>query len=193
MTNGHILTTSGFILPENQHYTVLTKERLGETSVFKRTALVTSNSTVADLVTTNQIYHSPVANEAFLKFESTGSFEDFMRLVDLTSEILGTVDLNKFFELQANNRHLSQYSFKMCVDLLSCKFYSNYHEYSTIPANVRFCADNGYSASQFASNVKLLHRSKNHNASTWERLLSCLSDNKTAFSTFFKYIFVDSY
>lgn len=193
MTNAQILTTTGFILPENLHFEVLTKEKLGETSVFKRTALVTSNSTMTDLVATGQIYHSPSANAAFLMYEASGKFEDFMRMVDIASTILGSIEMNKFFELQANNRHLSMYSFKLCSDLLSCKFLENFHEYSTIPANVRFCADNNNSASQFASNVKTLHKSKCYGANTWERLLTGLTNDRTAFATFFKYVFVDSY
>lgn len=193
MSNAHILTTSGFILPDNQHYEVLTKEKIGEASGFRRTALATNNSAVSELVKNNQIYHSPAANEAFLNFEDSSSFDHFMRLVDVASTILKDIDYNKFFELQGNNRHLSPFSFKMCVELLSGEFLKTYHTYSVIPSNIRFCADNGYSASQFASNVKTLHRSKSYYANTWEQLLSALANDRAAFSTFFKYVFVDSY
>lgn len=193
MTNAPILTTSGFILPESSHFEVLTKEKLGETSVFKRSALTTSNSVMAELVTTNQIHHSPAANEAYLKFEASGKFEDFMRMVDIASEVLASVDFNKFFELQANNRHLSHFSFKLCVDLVSGEFLTKFHEHSIIPPNIRFCADNGFSASQFASNVKTLSKSTSYCSNTWEKLLASLSNDRAAFSTFFKYVFVDSY
>ena len=193
MTNSLILTTSGFILPQNRLYEVLTKEKISNTSIFNRTVLVTTNSTVADLVNTGQIYHSQEANEAFLKYEDSGKFEDFMRMVDIAAEILGTVDFNKFFELQANNRHLTHYSFKMCVDLLNCEFVNTYRQYSVIPANTRFAADNGFSASQFTANVKILHKSKKYGSSTWENLLSSLANERAVFSTFFKYIFTDNY
>lgn len=193
MTNAHILTTSGFILPQNRHFEVLTKEKISNTSVFNRSVLVTTNSVVADLVDTNQIYHSTAANEAYLKYEDSGSFEDFMRMVDIAAEILGGIEYNKFFELQANNRHISHYSFKMCVDLLNGEFFKTFREYGIIPANIRFCADNGFSASQFASNVKMLHKSKSYCTNTWEQLLSGLANEKAVFSTFFKYVFVDSY
>ena len=193
MTNTHVLTTSGFILPNNPHYEVLTKEKIGEGVGFRRTVLATNNSAVSELVKHEQIFHSPAANEAFLKFEDSDSFEDFMRMVDIAASILRDVDYNKFFELQANNRHLSAYSFKMCVELLSGEFLNTFHTYSIIPPNIRFCADNGFSASQFASNVKTLHRSKSYHVNTWEQLLSMLSNNRAAFSTFFKYVFVDSY
>lgn len=193
MTNPLILTTSGFILPENRHFQVLTKEKISNTSIFNRTVLVTTNSTVADLVDTGQIYHSSAATEVFLKYEDSGKFEDFMRMVDMAAEILGSVDFNKFFEVQANNRHITHYSFKMCVDLLNGEFFNTYLEYGVIPANIRFSADNGYSASQFASNVKTLHKSKTYRANTWENLLSSLANDRAVFSTFFKYVFVDSY
>lgn len=193
MTNAPILTTSGFILPDSQHFEVLTKDKISDTSIFNRTVLVTTNTAVADLVDSNQIYHSPNANEAFLKFEDTGSFDNFIHMVDVTAEILKGIDYNRFFELQANNRHLSHYSFKMCVDLLNGDFFKTYHQYNIIPANIRFAADNGLSASQFASNVKTLYKSKTYNTNTWEQLLSGLANDKAAFATFFKYVFVDSY
>lgn len=193
MTNPIILTTSGFILPENKYFEVLTKEKISETVNFNRTVLVTTNSTVADLVDTGQIYHSPAANEAYLKYEDSGSFEDFMRMIDIAAEILGKINFDKFFELQANNRHITHYSFKLCVDLLNTEFQNTFHQYSVIPSNIRFAADNGNSASQFANNVKLLHKSKTYRSSTWEQLLSNLGNGRAEFSTFFKYIFVDCY
>lgn len=188
-----ILTTSGFILPDSEYFKVLTKDEISDTSIFNRTVLVTTNTAVASLVDSNQIYHSPEANEAFLKFEDSGNFEDFMRMVDIAANVLKGVDYNRFFELQANSRHLSHYSFKMCVDLLNGEFFKTYHQYNIIPANIRFCADNGLSASQFASNVKTLHKSKTYSTNTWEQLLSGLANEKSVFTTFFKYIFVDSY
>lgn len=193
MSNTHILTTSGFVLPGNLHYEVLTKEKIGEGHGFRRTVLATNNSAVSELVNTNQIFHSPAANEAFLKFEDSGSFEDFIRMVNIAADILKDIDYNRFFELQANNRHLSAYSWKMCVELISGEFFKTFHSYSIIPANIRFTADNGNSASQFASNVKAMHKAKSYSINTWEQLLSALSNDRAAFSTFFKYVFVDSY
>jgi GTP-dependent phosphoenolpyruvate carboxykinase len=193
MSNPYILIASGFILPQNEYFEVLTKEKISNTSIFNRTVLVTTNSTVASLVDTGQIYHSESATEAFIKYENSGSFEDYMRMVDMASDILGRVDYNKFFELQASNRFISPYSLKMCVDLLKKRFAATHHEYGVVPFNIRFSADNGKSETQIQETVKILRNSKTFGTNTWEQLLAGLANDRNAFSTFFKYIFVDNY
>jgi len=193
MNNVHILTTSGFILPNNPHYTVLTKEKMADVSIFNRTALVSTDSNVAQMVDTNQIYHSDIANEAYKKFEASGKFEDFMAMIDIATDVLSKVNYDTFFELQANNRHISAFSIKLCNELLNGNFVRNYHEYATIPFNIRFTADNGLTSSQAADRVKAMRYSKTYYLNTWQNLLSMLANDRSAFSTFFKYVFVDSY
>lgn len=200
MDKPYILTTSGFILPENNLYGILTEEEVADVSIFNRTAFVNINSALADLIkpngnaiTPNRICHSIVANKAYKQYEASGSFEDYMSLVDIASEILPKVNYDTFFEIQAHNRNMSPFSFNMCVDLFGGKFLVDYVKYNTMPFNVRFSLDNGLTSNDIIKNINRLKFVKTNMCNTWEKLLTNITNDRTAFVTFFKYVFVDSY
>jgi len=193
MNNLHILTTSGFIIPNNNYYTVLTKDKIADTSIFNRTVLYSVNSGINKLIDTNQIYHSEVANKAYKKFEGSGSFEDFIFMVDIATDILSKIDYDEFFKLQANNPHISAFGIKMCEELLNGMFFKTYRQYAIFPFNLRFSINNGLTSERIEENLKIMRNSKKRSLATWQNLLSKLANDRSAFCTFFKYIFVDSY
>ena len=96
MTDKQILTTSGFILPDNQYFKILTKEDISDISIFNRTALLTTNSAMSTMAETNQIYYSPIASKAYLDYMSDNSFENYLRMVDITSEIFSNIGIDNF-------------------------------------------------------------------------------------------------
>ena len=197
MTNAYILTASGFILGDNKHYEVLTSDQVFDTSLFTRTAFTHTNSNLLEEVKSNRLYHSVVANTAYAKYAATGSFDDYMTLVDIAADILSACDYSAFFAIQAGNRNMSPISFKFCVDVYSRKFFSTYHTYATVPGNIRLTSDNGLTNSQVSENISTLRHIKTENtsnwASNWAMMISALANDKSAFSVFFKYLFVDAY
>lgn len=193
MSNSFILTTSGFILPQNQYFIILTKDNISEVSIFNRTSFVNADDKITDMIDSNQLYHSSVFNDALQKFIGTKDFDDFINLVNLASEVLSKINFDTFFALQANNRHNSPYTINFCRDVLKGDFISKKHQYETLPHNVRFSPDNGLTEQQAVQNSKIVRESKRKFFSNWENLLSELANDKNAFCTFFKYVFADSY
>lgn len=194
MSNVYLLTSSGFILSDNKHYEVLTYDQASDASLFARTSFANTNSSLLEEVKSNQIYHSVAANNAYAKYATTGSFEDYMDLVDLATDILTAGDYLSFFAIQAGNKNMSPISFRMCVELYNFTFLKTYPKYITVPANIRLTSDNGLTSSQIAANIREFKKNNmSEYTSNWVLLLSELADNRGAFSTFFKYVFVDAY
>lgn len=193
MTNKFILATSGFIIPENSYYTQFTEEDIASDSIFNRSIITANDTTLINFFKTNQIYRSKLVNQAYEKYESTKSFEDYMTLIDFVIDILKDINFGAFFKIQADNRHLSNISFMFCRDVYSGKFMENYLQYNAMPFNARFTINNGNTSQTVAQKFKELDQYTPYFVNTWEQFMTEITNNRDAFLIFYKYIFADYY
>lgn len=192
--NNYITVTSGFILPKNSYYGPINSNE----SLLSQFLNRSSSSTVDTLIKhfkENGIHSSDTVNSAYFNYAEKKDFNSFIKLVDITYDILNNVDLLAFFRLQACNPNLSQISFKFCLDIISNIDNFNHFEYNAIPYNIRFSINNNLSTLEMSDNVKKIEHlfTKDGLPVTWENFLSKLSKNKDAFVMFYKYIFTDVY
>ena len=193
MADNYILTTSGFILPNNTYYSILDTSKLSSDSIFIKTTVIPTDNNLVSYTRNNFIYHSPLANEAYKKYEATKSFDSFMTLVNIATEILSVIPYDSFFEIQANNRNMSPYSFLFCLDIYTYEFINKRHAYDAMPLSARFTPYGTVSEETIKKNVKYVRQVKEYYRLTWETALAELAEDRHAFSTFFKYVFVDAY
>lgn len=193
MSDNYILTTSGFILPNNGYYAILDTNKLSSDSIFSKTTVIPTDNNLVSYTKNNFIYQSPLANEAYKKYEATKSFDTFMTLVNIATEILSGISYDTFFEVQANNRNMSPYSFLFCLDVYTSKFICKRHTYDAMPLSARFTPYGTVSEETIKKNVRYVQQVKENYRLTWETALAELAEDRHAFSTFFKYVFVDVY
>lgn len=192
-TTSYVLTTSGFILPHTPHHNPLSPDLVEDNSIFNKKVTITTNSDIAEFVKSKLIYHSETANLAYRAYEADKSFNNYINLVNIAIDVLSKVNYDMFFEIQANNRNMSPVSFMFCLDFYSGCFVNKYLQYATVPFSVRFSSANNLTESTIAKNISLLKTNRNTYRNTWDSKIAELADNKDAFLTFFKYIFVDTY
>lgn len=192
MTDKFILTTSGFILPNNPYYSILPPEKVESNSIFNRSTVISTDNGISDYVKHNSIYTSEASNTAYKDYMADKSFSSYIHLVDIASEVLNKINVNNFFELQANNRNMSPMVFMACLDLYKDTFIYNHMKYAVIPMAGRFVSDTSKTNESIANNLQLLKNNSGY-LNTWEKKLASLVDNKDAFCSFFKLVFVDSY
>lgn len=193
MNSNYILITSGFIIPENKYFSVLPEEKVLSTSIFNSKVMTAKDSNIEELVKTNQLYYSAEASEAYLHYTGTKSFEDYMRMVDISIEVFGKIDLAHFFSIQANNTNISPLSFRFCLELVSGDLLVNYLLYNSAINSARFSSNPAITNERINTNTRALKEASSSSYNTWEKLITHLTKNPDAFVTFYKYILTDSY
>jgi hypothetical protein len=188
----YIIASSGFILPANNYFKPFEPKDTITDAIFNRSIVTSLNPQVLKFYQDKNVFRSETINSALNDYLSTKSFEDYINLINIATDIFKEIDFSSFFKLQATNVNLSPISFKFCLDVVSGKFISNYNEYSIIPFNIRFVINNGLTNDKVLDNIRQLEKSSYY-ISNWETFLSELSNNKDALLTFIKYILADYY
>lgn len=194
MSKTYILTTSGFVLPLTAHHTPVDQSKLDVVSIFARSSPLPFDNNLAEFTKDVLEHQSHSANDAYRNYEADKSFENYMVMVDITCEVLSGMSVEEFFKFQAVNRYLSTVSFRFCLDLYASKLHSNYRDYLVMPLSARFqdpALTTPATLQERQVAIKRLNGlSKNL---TWERVLPPLINDKKAFVSFFRYLFVDAY
>lgn len=193
--NSLIYTTSGFLLPSNDYYTVFTGEELDDNLLGSDRKKVSSNSFFSDseLIKNSQIFQSETANNAYKRYLGERSFSNYIQLVDISISVLSQINLKEFFQVQALNKVLSPISHMFVLDVYRDAFTKTYMQYDIVPLNLRFTSKGTTTQEALDRNVRALRDTKVCIEHNWDKYLSRLADDRAAFLTFFKYIFVDSY
>lgn len=192
--NDLIIATSGFLLKKNQYFTDFTEDDVTSDLIFNRDIVTSTNKETIDYYIRNDVYRSRAANIAYRDYNSEPTFEHYIALVDIVTDIVKEMDYITFFKLQAANTHLSNIAFQFCLDVTSRKFLTNFRDYSILPFSLRFTIDNGLTTTKSLDNMRLLEKNfSNTMYNSWDNLLLDLIDNKQAMLTFYKFIFADFY
>ncbi len=193
MNIDYILTTSGFILPNNPYYVDLNESQVENTSIFDKTTFISADNDLANYIKNNRIHTSPTANKAYATYIANPTFENYIELIDIATNVLSKINHTTFFEVQASNKNMSPMSFMFCLDVLSRNFADKHLQYNAIPLNARLAVVEHITNEQIRINNEKLRKCDTVLNKTWETFLSRLASKKPEFLTFFRYVFVDAY
>jgi len=188
----YIVASSGFILPHNNYFKPFQPKDTVTDAIFNRSIVTNLNPQILKFYQDENVYRSETINKAYNDYLSSKSFEDYINLINIATDIFKEIDFLAFFKLQCTNINLSQISFKFCLDVVSGKFPSTYNVYSVVPFNIRFTINNGLTNDKATANIRELEKASPY-VNNWETFLSELSDNRDAMLIFIKYILADYY
>lgn len=192
--NDLIIATSGFLLKKNQYFTFFTEDDVTSDLIFNRDIVTSTNKETIDYYIRNDVYRSRAVDIAYINYNGEPTFENYIALVDIVTDIVKDMDYITFFKLQAANTHLPNMSFQFCLDVTSRKFLTNYRDYAILPFSLRFTIDNGLTTTKSLDNIKALEKNfSNTMNNSWDSLLLDLIKDKQAMLTFYKFIFADFY
>jgi len=184
-----IITTSGFILPDNEHFTsVFTNDK--ESLSKLKSITPKDNLNIRQLI--DKVYYSKNCDLVYAKYINNPSYENLLDMVLITCDIIKDISVKKFFLLQASSKFLSPISFQFCRDIVNDSYLKDFRKYNVVPCTIRSDFSLYLTNDEFRTRANTLDR-ETLLAHEWENFLPELIENKTAFVTFFKYIFVDNY
>lgn len=130
-----ILTTSGFILPDNKYFEQLDSMDVFFNEYLGGPSLTGLNRSLSDVIDQGLISTSKIASEAYLEYISNPNFDSYILLVDIVSEVFRNISYLDLLKLQVNNSFLSPMGFKMLLEL-PChnKISSDFSSYSMLPS-----------------------------------------------------------
>lgn len=189
-----ILTTSGLVFHANEHFELLDIDKLINNSILNTKSRNTTelNSELLTRIKNLGVHSSKTANEAYDKFKTDRSFENFIRLTEIASDILSPIPPKEFFLLQAENKYISNLSFMMLLELANGNFETNHHRYSMYTNAVRIIRDKPISTEEALDNLKAMKRTVEYAYPNWNIFISQMSRDKDAFASFFYCMFVSS-
>lgn len=199
-----ILTTSGFVLPENTYYTPYAKDSDPLTLLNSLKSFTYANDALTDYFNANDVHNSSTSDVLYHAYRKSPTHDNFMAIVDYVCEIIGSIGFVEFVEAQIVNPHLAPVSLVMCKDLITDRF-NEFQAYHRLSSNMRFTMNKGLTsgrASQltdaFVKDVRDTMKAANmycysEHSHTWVEVLSKLMSKKSDFVAFFRYVFVHSY
>lgn len=198
-----IITSTGFCIPKNQYFTPFTQDNVISDEIFNRSLVISSDYTLAKYFRDNDIYTSTTVNKVYSDYRSNPTYDNFMLMVDLTSEIFKDCNFLDFISWQISNPHASASSLMFCTDLVMGKL-GGLSIYGNIPYSSRFCVNEGLTTEKVRTGMdKMVKRKsdllRNNNfhadegVTTWVELFSRLIINRNDFMSFYKYVLCDYY
>lgn len=193
----YILLSSGFLIPASKWFTPIESDPTYRTHLLSREGGADHDSNLADLIKSNSIYSSKECNEAFLQYQHKPSFEGYMRMVDIFTEIFAGTDLGKFYDIQTRNPYLSPLGFSMLNDSLSYKFHLNYKQYGLVPSFFRLVKDTSFPDMETRKALAIETKKRteifdNKQYNIFNQFVYELTEDRNVFSMFFKYMLTDS-
>lgn len=193
MSKEVILVGSGFIIPSNRLFTVVTKDSSYRDSVLGKRNGTGKDSTLNELIKAGGLSSSAVCNELYTNYVHDSSTENFLKLVDAITEVFKGVSLEEFLKLQARNTYLSPVGFKLCLDLATDKLYKTYREYLVASSFFRVTPPAEGSTEETNNRINQIDRLiKSKSIPTFTKALSTMMVDKGSLVAFFQYVLTDS-
>ena len=190
--NTPIVISSGFLIPKNVYYTPVQDEDPAYAAIFDRNGTSSNTFQTKQFFKNKQVHKSESITKNYMDYVESNSFDDFIVLVNIVIDVMKDVEFNEFFKTQIANNYLSLTSIQFCKEILTGKFIQNYKNFSVIPCNLRFSNYNDLTTDQVNKLLNDIDRNNTY-IQNWESFLSSMYENRNAFATFFRYIFVDIY
>lgn len=187
-----ILISSGFLIPSNRLFTVVTKDSTYRNSILGKKNGTNNDNVLSSLIQSGSLSSSAVCNDLYTTYLHNPNYETYMTLVDTLAEVFGDISLSDFVMHQARNVYLSPIGFKLCTDLLSDKLFKTYKEYLVAPSFFRVTNPQAVSPEEINRRVTEVQRLLTNNRSTFIEFLSVAMNDKGSIPAFFQYTLTDS-
>lgn len=112
-----IVATSGFILPANNYFYEFEPD--SDIDDILNRSIVVNNSTVHEFYKKQDVYKSESISKVYKDYITNKSFDNYIKLLDISMDILKDINCELFFKMQLTNRYLSPISLNFCKDLLT--------------------------------------------------------------------------
>ena len=193
MSKDMILVSSGFILPSNRLFSVITKDSTYRNSLLNKRNSTGKDFVLNDLIKTNSLSSSSACNELYAAYVHDSSIDNFLNLVDAITEVFKGVTLKDFLLLQARNTYLSPTGFRLCMDLVSDKLYNTYREYLVVSSFFRVTNPSEVSQEEINNRINQVERMlKDNDHINFTNVLANLVADKGGLVAFFQYVLTDS-
>lgn len=192
----YILLTSGFIIPTNRWFSPIEKDTSYLAQLLSREGSTSQDNHLTSLIDSKAIYSSKECNEIFLAYQHKPSFEGYMKMVDILTEIFSAVDLIKFFDIQTRNLFLSPLGYNLLTDVITTKFQTTYKQFAMAPSFFRTIKETSFEDMEgrrkIANELKKRHYYPSVDRNPTLNRLNDLSADRNVFAIFFKYLLTDS-
>lgn len=192
MTKDMILVSSGFIIPSNRLFNLVTKDTTYRDSVLGKRNGVGKDVILSDLVKAGALSSSAACNEMYVTYISDPSFDNYIAMVDAIAEIFKSVSLREFVEIQARNTYLSPLGFKLCMDLITDRLYKTYKDYLIAPSFFRLAKPSEVSPEEIKRRETEIHKVFKESNATFLQVLGTMIQDRSAVPAFFQYVLTDS-
>lgn len=202
--NDLIYTTTGFIIPNNTHYTKVETEDDIFKTVIQRTSTDMMNKRLS-FFKNNNVYTSDVAKNELATYEDEKSSRAYYSLVMFAHTILFPMSTPiEFLKTQVDNKYLSNMGFNFCLNLVRSLYVKDLplSGFTVVPPNIRFnfnILDKAdidkrfmllkHELSRFSKDMTTPQLSP---LSNMDEFISTLAVNKNSFISFYKYVFTDN-
>lgn len=193
----YILITSGFIIPQNNLFSPLIESEGYREALLRKESVIELFPKLDRLIDTGQLHSSAVVTEAYMDYLAQPNFDNYIRLVDIFTGVIGQLTLYEFVQLQLNNPYLSPTGFKLCLDMLHpYKFTDSYTDYAAVPSFFTMAAEvnSAEIATRQSRYDKLLNSHGycvSYNSPAGHNLLTELVSHQNGFLALFKYMLTD--
>lgn len=185
-----ILTTTGFLLPENESYKVFEDQSSGFDNFMGRNNDY-SIKQLSKYFIENKISLSEQADVLYSRYQSEQSYNNFIAMVDFMADVLGRVECLTFMEWQAYNRHMSTMSLMLCRDLITREL-NHASKYDNLTRLSRFVTNVTITKEEGLQRFKTMTAGVDPARINWVNSLEPLMENKGSFLSVFRYIFVSN-
>lgn len=185
-----ILTTTGFLLPDNESYKVF-EEQSSQLDNFIGRNNDYAIKSLSNYFIENKISVSEQADVLYSRYQSDQSYNNFIAMVDFMADVLGRVDCATFMEWQAYNRHMPAMSLMLCRDLIT-RNHSNSNKYNNLTRLSRFVMNVTITKDEGLKRFKTMTEGVDIKSISWVYALEPLMANKGNFLSVFRYLFVSN-
>jgi len=184
-----IITTSGFVIPDNEYFIPI---YTNNTESLNKLKSITSKDKLNLLEIVDKIHISHSCDLLYSKYLEDPSYDNLLEMVLITCDIIKDIDVHRFFLLQTSSKFLSPISFQFCRDIVNLSYLKDFRKYNVIPCTLRSDFSSSITGKEFNNRASIINKELKI-PTEWFSFLPIIIENKSAFVTFFKYIFVDNY
>ena len=193
MAKEMILVGSGFIVPNNRLFNVVTKDSTYRDSLLSKRNGTGKDIILSELINAGALSSSEACNSLYTAYVHDSSIDKFMDLTDAICEVFKGTSLKDFMLLQARNTYLSPTGFKLCMDLATDKLYQTYREYLVAPSFFRVTKPTDNSTEEIGKRVTQVEKLfKDSTSRNFIDILSAMMNDKGSLVAFFQYVLTDS-
>lgn len=193
MSKEMILVSSGFIIPSNRLFSVVTKDTTYRNSILSKKNGTGKDVILDELIKTGTLNSSATCNDLYAAYVHDSSVDNLLNLVDTIAEVFKGLSLKDFMMTQAKNTYLSPLGFKLCMDLATDKLHKTYREYLVSSSFFRVAKPSEVNPDEILnriSTVEKIYKDSQH--LNFVSVISSMMADKGSLPAFFQYVLTDS-